>query len=327
MLEANMHDGTDMNPLVFWLIILFASVTSALFVGIFVGLKGLPPLRQYREYRRRTDRFKIRVAPAASRFDLRSLDSSSATTIAADFVTDASASFVADPFLFSNGGVLWLLFEALDQDAGRGVICAASSEDALEWKYFGKVLEENFHLSYPHLISHGGEIYMIPETHETHSVRLYRAEEFPSKWTHEATLLTGHLFCDSTVFFKDGMWWMFTTVEPHLHLYFSKSLTGPWQQHPSNPIIASSRQHARMGGSVFEHDGRWIRVSQDGARRYGHFLRGYEILELSETTYRETELSESPILTPRRKSWKPRGCHHLDGVEFGGKWVIASDGY
>ena len=82
-----------------------------------------------------------------------------------------------------------------------------------------------------------------------------------------------------------------------------------------------------MAGSVIDVDGKLIRISQDCVEKYGHFLRGYEIKELSKDAYEEKELTNSPILYPSPNSWKTHGCHHLSQENFKGKWLIASDGY
>ena len=216
----------------------------------------------------------------------------------------------------------------MERQSRKGVICAAWSEDGQQWIYHGKVLEESFHLSYPHVIQHDGEIWMIPESCHDYSVRLYRADNFPDQWTHTDTLLSGYCFCDTTTFIKDNTWWLLSSIgNDHLNAYSAPCLHGPWSPHPQNPVIRTGPRDSRMAGSII-HDGeKTIRIAQDCVERYGHFLRGYEINELTNTHFEEQELPESPLLQPSPNSWKTSGCHHLAQTQFKGKWLIVSDGY
>jgi hypothetical protein len=48
-----------------------------------------------------------------------------------------------------------------------------------------RVLEEPHHLSYPFVFEQDGQIWMIPESGAARNVSLYRAVEFPHRWTRE----------------------------------------------------------------------------------------------------------------------------------------------
>src|SRR5918992_1064946 len=69
-------------------------------------------------------------------------------------------------------------------------------------------------LSYPHVFAWDGAYYMIPECYQPGGARLYRAEEFPHRWTSVATLMERPVLVDSTVFRHDGHWWMFAETNP-----------------------------------------------------------------------------------------------------------------
>ena len=51
----------------------------------------------------------------------------------------------------------------------------------------------------PQIIAWHQDFYMIPESSEANSIRLYRAEEFPGQWRFVKTLLPGY-FTDPSVF-------------------------------------------------------------------------------------------------------------------------------
>jgi hypothetical protein len=66
-------------------------------------------------------------------------------------------STVADPFLFSFAGTLYLFYEVMG-DAPHGEIWAQSMSTSGEWKVHGPVLIEGFHLSYPQVFEHQGRL-------------------------------------------------------------------------------------------------------------------------------------------------------------------------
>ena len=81
----------------------------------------------------------------------------------------------ADPFLFVRGDELYLFFE--HQRAGEsGRIAMMKTRDLQTWTEPVSVLQEPFHLSFPHVFEDGGKVYMIPETQAADSVRLYCAD-------------------------------------------------------------------------------------------------------------------------------------------------------
>ena len=96
-------------------------------------------------------------------------------------VDDVVAVFVADPFMVKKDSSWYMFFEVFNAESKNGEIGMATSEDGLRWKYEQIVLTESFHLSYPYVFESAGQYYMIPESSNEGSVRLYRAEEFPTK--------------------------------------------------------------------------------------------------------------------------------------------------
>jgi hypothetical protein len=244
-------------------------------------------------------------------------------------VTDVEAEFVADPFLLKREGLWYMYFEALLRESRRGVIAFASSQDGLRWKYEGIALDEPFHLSYAQVFPHGDSVYMLPETLDANAVRLYRATGFPDRFDPLCDLIAGR-WADPTIFFENGLWWMFACSTPYehrtLHLFYAEELLGPWQPHPLNPVVADDRRTARCGGRVRCVNGHLIRFAQDATPRYGKRLRAMEIHELGRTSYRETERPESPVLEPDA-GWNSNGIHHMDAHRLdSGEWLACVDG-
>ncbi|MEO9133171.1 MAG: hypothetical protein ABI240_18440 [Sphingomonas sp.] len=245
-------------------------------------------------------------------------------------VTDVPADFVADPFLFHHEGAWHLFFEILNHARRTGEIGWASSPDAISWSYGGIVLSEAFHLSYPCVFAHDGEVFMVPETLGADAVRLYRADPFPTRWVPVADLIPGQI-ADPTPFRFEGRWWMFACPAPHAHdalaLYCAEDLAGPWREHPASPLITGDKRRARPGGRVVTWDGRLYRFAQDCGPRYGSGVRAFEITRLTLDDYAERECTESPILGPTGAGWNGKGMHHVDAWPIApGQWIAVVDG-
>jgi hypothetical protein len=88
--------------------------------------------------------------------------------------------FYADPFPIVWQGRTFLFFEDFDHATGKGVISMAQFGVEGPLGPARVVLEEPWHLSYPHLIAEGGEVWMIPESSGDRAVHLYRADPFPT---------------------------------------------------------------------------------------------------------------------------------------------------
>jgi len=241
--------------------------------------------------------------------------------------TDIRGGAVADPFLFRADHRWYLFFEIWNCDIARGEIAYATSTDGVSWQYEQVVLREAFHLSYPQVVAWNGNIYMIPETRQDDAVHLYVAEDFPCRWRRVETLLTG-AFADATVVQHNDRWWMFAQRGlDEMPLFSSTRLDGGWTPHPSSPLFPGNRTRTRPGGRILEENGRLIRPAQDGWPTYGHCLRAFEILSLTETEYRERELDASPLFRASRVGWNAVAMHHLDALRRDdGSWLAVVDG-
>jgi hypothetical protein len=242
-------------------------------------------------------------------------------------VTDVRAEFVADPFMIRRNSSRYMFFEVFNRDANQGDIGLATSQDGYSWKYRQIVLDEPFHLSYPYVFEWDGEAYMIPETKDNRSVRLYKADSFPYGWSFVKTLLDGD-FQDSSVFRRGGRWWMFTSDRnDRLRLFSADDLMGPWVEHPESPIVENDADGARPGGRVLEYNGSIIRFAQDDFPYYGNSVRAFIVTKLTPSEYAEAEAPGSPVLQPGSGGWNSWGMHNLDAQPSdNGGWTAAVDG-
>ena len=246
-------------------------------------------------------------------------------------VSDVRAAFVADPFMVRVAGQWHMFFEVLNAGRRQGEIGLAVSRDAIGWQYQQIVLRSEHHLSYPFVSQWRGSWVMIPESHESGAVSLYRARRFPDEWTLEQELLP-IAAGDATPFFSDGNWWMFACTRPQEHdelrLYMASDLTGPWREHPRSPVVRCDRNRARPAGRVVRCQGRLLRMCQVCHPRYGMSVRAFEVTRLTASEYEEREHRESPVLRLTGSGWNGRGMHHVDPhLIDAGRWIACVDGH
>lgn len=263
-------------------------------------------------------------------------DNVSNPVLTASDVKDIPAAFVADPFLIHENNTYYMFFEVLNTNTSQGDIGLAISNDGFNWTYKQIILDEEFHLSYPCVFKWENDYYMIPETYQVESIRLYKSNNFPYNWTFVKTLLEGQDFVDNTIFYYNNTWWIFTktgiiTKTNHnyaLRLYYSDKLTGPWIEHPGSPIISGDANILRPGGNVVVFDThRIVRYTQDCDPYYGNQVWAFEITTLTETSYEEHRVSRTPILKGF-DNWNTRGMHHISPCQVSGNgWIASVDGY
>jgi hypothetical protein len=199
--------------------------------------------------------------------------------------------FQADPFLFARDGLTWAFFEDFDYRQNRGVINVAELRPDCTFGEVRTCLDLPFHVSFPNVFAHDGEVYMIPETNRNGTVELHRAIRFPYEWKLEKVLFRGNLV-DTSPWFDGRLWWFFVGIaEPASHvavsmLFYADSLTGDWTAHPSNPVSTDVRS-ARNAGAVFSVHGRLFRPSQDCAGAYGRSVSFNEVTTLNPEEYAE----------------------------------------
>ena len=307
------------------IIIALVCLISGFISGVYVGkLRGVPFVVEQ-------DKWSIGIYIGESPFNFVSPENISNPVLTANDVTDVPADFVADPFMVKENSNYYMFFEVLNTWTQQGDIGLAISNDGLKWVYKQIVLDEPFHLSYPYVFKWKNEYYMIPESYQAYSIRLYKAIDFPTQWSFVGTLLSGN-YVDPSIFRYDGRWWIFAETNPNgddiLCLYYADDLMGPWIEHPESPIIERDANIARPGGRVLIFDGQIVRYTQDDDPTYGNQVRAFEITELTTTSYKETEVKENPIFNASGAGWNAEGMHNIDPLQINkNKWIACVDGY
>ncbi|HEX4781327.1 MAG TPA: hypothetical protein VH301_11275 [Usitatibacter sp.] len=203
--------------------------------------------------------------------------------------------FFADPFPVQHHGKSYIFFEELPFAAGKAHISVVEVDRQGRASDPVRVLERDYHLSYPFLVEEGGSLYMIPETAQNGTVEIYRCEEFPRRWRRERVLLDGLFAVDATVHREAGRWWMFANVarpgaEIHdeLHLFSAESLLGEWKPHARNPVKSDVRS-ARPAGRLFTQGGKLYRPAQICAPLYGSGVVMNRVTRLDARAFEEEE--------------------------------------
>jgi hypothetical protein len=203
--------------------------------------------------------------------------------------------FWADPFIIAKNNLYYIFIEELLYKDDKGFISVIEMDKQGNYKKPVKVLEEDYHLSFPFLIEHEGNIFMIPETKNNNSIQIYRSVEFPNKWELEMKLIENIKAVDTVIYYHDDKYWLFTnkitnngaSFHDELFLYYSKNLlTQDWISHPQNPIV-SDVKNARQAGGLFEYKGQLYRPSQNCSHRYGYGMKMNRILEMNMNSYVE----------------------------------------
>jgi hypothetical protein len=219
-------------------------------------------------------------------------------TQARDLVRWKPGHLYADPFLFEHEDRHHLFCEEMLPGSNRAVISHTELHpDGIPCDPPTTVLEAPYHLSYPFVFAHEGEIFMIPETSAQGRVELYRATNFPGGWRRESILLDGLIASDATLLAHDGRLWLFVgvavpnaTMLDELHLFSAAVPGGPWHPHPRNPVVSDVRC-ARPAGAIQRWGSRLVRPGQDGSRRYGGAVSFREIDQLTLHDYAEHEIA------------------------------------
>jgi len=221
--------------------------------------------------------------------------------------------FLADPFLIAKNKKTYIMCEEYDYKNMKGRIVSLELENGKFASEPRVAIAMPFHMSYPFSFEHEGNIYCIPETKQIRQIALYRAEEFPSKWTRVATLIDDFAGVDGTVFQHDGSWWLTSSLggsysSLRLMVWHSTNLFGPWKPHARNPVKTDSSS-TRPAGTPFTHKGNLYRPGQDCSKKYGGRIVLNRVLRLTPEEFQE---ERAAVIEPFDGPYRD-GIHTISG--------------
>jgi hypothetical protein len=226
-----------------------------------------------------------RVARVSTHLDLESSNDLSRHDLA-PFAVPPGYAFLADPFWTTDG--VGFYCEALNRTTGKGEIKLWRE---VTWASVD-IGTGTGHASYPHVVAHEGEQYLLPEVSNHASPRLVLLDEcgVTAKAVVPLQGLEDVRVVDASLIFHGGRWFLFGSPKSsaafRLDLWTSSRLQGPYTPHPSSPISLDPRG-ARMAGPIVRLGESSYRFGQDGTERYGGRVRVHRVLDLSEASYRE----------------------------------------
>ncbi len=204
-------------------------------------------------------------------------------------------SFLADPFVIKYNNKTVIFVEDYSFKNRKGKI-SAYEINSESYKKLGTVIEEEFHLSYPFLIEDKEELFMVPETHQTKDIRIYRCTKFPLKWKLHKILMSDIVAVDTNIFKFNNKYWLFTNLDTsnssdyssELHIFYADNIeSSEWKPHALNPVIFDSKK-ARNGGMIYSEKKHTYRVFQkQGFDNYGESIGISRIKTLTENEYEE----------------------------------------
>jgi hypothetical protein len=221
--------------------------------------------------------------------------------------------FLADPFVVSTNNENYCFVEDHNYQTGKGCISVYKLTKK-ESERVGVAISETFHMSYPYVFVYQSKYYMCPETSENKDIRLYECESFPLKWKLKKIIMSDISAVDTTIFEKDGIWWLLTNIDPtnsydfsELYIFFSDNpLADNWTPHPMNPIFVDSMR-ARMGGILFNDEMAYRVSQQQGFDSYGKSFTINHISHISRTEY-----AENAVFKIEPNFFKGlKGTHHI----------------
>lgn len=230
----------------------------------------------------------------------------------------------ADSIVAEINGKEYLFAEAFDRLRLKGFIAAFELEvtgDVVHCSKPRKVLEEDFHLSFPVIFQQDGQYYMMPESSADNSLRIYRMGADPFEWQLARRIPMENSVDTVIIPTQEGFY--FHNTQPHnvetlkgrQRLYFTSDvLTGELEDITDCLEEKDYVLNMRNGGPVYEKNGERLRVCQNSSGEfYGVSYSEYRILELSRERYREefvrTVTPEDHNLAPYPQNLAITGTH------------------
>ena len=210
-------------------------------------------------------------------------------------LTPPQGLFWADPCAIKEDGHYYVFIEEYVYETGKGHISVIELDKKGIVSGPTKVLDRDYHLSYPFVFEWNDNYYMVPESAANKTIELYRSTSFPFEWKLEQVLMSGVRATDATLAEVDGTWWMFASIAENcipdeLSLFYAESPVGPWTPHPRNPVKSDVRG-SRPAGKLFNWNGDLYRPAQDSSGRYGYAVSINRIIQLDVENFREEEVS------------------------------------
>ncbi len=208
--------------------------------------------------------------------------------------------FWADPFPVRFEDHYLIFIEEFIYSSNKGHISVIEMDTDGRWKAPEKILERDYHFSYPNVFLWEENYYMLPESGKNRTIELYKCVSFPFCWELDRILIDDIEVADPTIAEVDGVWWMFVATRPcdvvrddnfmELRVFQANSPLGPWNMIHDYPVKSDVRS-TRPAGNLFWWKGALHRPAQDCSMQYGYAISINRITELTTRAFREKEIA------------------------------------
>lgn len=206
--------------------------------------------------------------------------------------------FWADPFVIFKNDLYYIFIEELVYKTNKGHISVMTIDSKGNTSKPIKILDKDYHLSYPFVFENNNEYYMIPESSGNNSIDLYKSTEFPYKWELVNVLMKDVVAVDTTIHFYNNKYWMFCNMKQNkgsskldeLFIFYADDFkSNVWYPHAQNPVVSDIRK-ARPAGKIFKYKNNYYRPSQNSSKYYGRGMHIAKIITLNENEYIEESI-------------------------------------
>lgn len=209
----------------------------------------------------------------------------------------------ADPIPFFWNGIQYVFVEIFDKIKGKGCIgvCRYTTDGILHRPQ--KIIEENFHMSFPNVFIKEKDIYMIPECSETGQIRIYKMGNDINTWK------VIHVFENVGEIVDTAVW------EEEESLLLLGSRINPENKHQSRLVLFSLKNigeknailnkkwesqedsyDTRNGGNFIKNkDGRFRVVQHSTKDVYGKFITLKQVFQLDCEGLKEKHIQKMDI--------------------------------
>lgn len=116
----------------------------------------------------------------------------------------------ADPIAYVINKKTYVFMEMMDAYLKKGVIGVSYFKNDGRLSKPKVIIDEPFHMSFPHVFSFEGKIYMIPETSEVNEFRIYKMGASPYQWEIFIDAKTEYKFVDTITYERNGNLFLIT---------------------------------------------------------------------------------------------------------------------
>ncbi len=197
--------------------------------------------------------------------------------------------WLADPFLFEKDNITYLFYELFDLITCKGCIAYSiltNDYSATSPKIIIKDIRHHF--SFPYIFETKDGVFIMPETCDTDSVKIYKAENFPDKWVEFKTLIRDSFSVDSIFLNYDNNDYLLCSEQyrfPPKDKVISCFVKNVMYSFNNNKleardghIVSVGDNGIRNAGKVFQFNQRIIRAGQNSTGgKYGKGICFFEI--------------------------------------------------